>query len=288
MDDRAVDQLVRSALAAASEDAGPHPDPDTLFQYYAGELGDAETEHVRAHVAACPECGQVVLDFETYPHLAAPSDEDVPTADQVDAGWADVQARLARETESEEHLREGVGQVGEKGSGDSVVVPLSRRAAAADPIPRTSASTWQALAATLAVATVGLGFYVVRLHRSLTEATGPAVNVHVADLLPEDELVRDATGPRWQAVRVPPRAPRVVLLLSLVGQASEPSYRAEIVGADATPRVIWGDEGVVRNAEGRFSIELRQGFLPAGRYRLRLSGASGEPVAEYTFQIDYE
>lgn len=50
---------------AAARPAGhdDHPSAERLVAYRAGELGDADREAVRDHLALCRECAAIVLDL---------------------------------------------------------------------------------------------------------------------------------------------------------------------------------------------------------------------------------
>lgn len=287
MNDRDVDQLVRSALAAGEADAGPHPDPDALFDYHAGELARADADTIQGHLARCPACARAVLDFETFPHFDAPSDEDVPSAEEVEAGWADLQARVR---EAEAPAAADAGHPAPRASG-AEVVPLSPRRA---PRPAPSGRAWlPAAAALLAATTLGLGSYVVKLHRALGTVTGPQANPLVVALEPEDREVRDAAEASYGTVTVPPEAAWVVLVLGLVDTASPPAYRAELRAAGDATRVLWSTSDLIRDPHGALAVLLPRQLVPAGRYNLRLqrvesSTSSSEPPPQYWFDVVHQ
>ena len=299
MNDRDVDQLVRSALDAGVADAGSHPEPDALFRYHAGELSAADADSVQGHLALCPACARAVLDFETFPHFDAPSEDDVPSAQEVEAGWADLQARLGRAprpmgspgaARGDEAEGPAVvpGQAASTRAGGAVVVPLTPRGAPpprpAAPAPR--APMWlQAAAALLAVTTLGLGGYSFSLRRTLAKATEPTGNVHTIPLIPEGELAR--SGDASTTAPVPARAKRLWLELVLPISAPQTTYRAAIL-PDRGGKPLWLFDELVRNNDGTLTIDLPRSALPAGQFRIRVTAGSGEKPLEYRLEVTYE
>lgn len=76
----------RSGLAAVVElrrrDLGPHPGPDELVAYHAGELGERHAARLQDHLVLCPECAQLLLDLAAFEADAAraPGGTAVPIA----------------------------------------------------------------------------------------------------------------------------------------------------------------------------------------------------------------
>jgi hypothetical protein len=303
MDDRNVDQVVRSALAAGVVEAGPHPDPDTLFEYHAGELSAADADAVQGHLALCPACAQAVLDFEMFPHLDAASEEDdVPTAEEIEAGWADVQARLAAAApvgvdRATGGAAEGASERGERAEADAQhappanVVPMTPRGGTAARPPAAPAHrvpAWLATAAALlAATTLGLGGYSYKLRTALAKAERPS---HGA-LLQLDPVDASASAVRGtpSAPEPPPRqtltrGKPASLLLGVTLDETKRSYRVELLPAEGTG-VLWVDANIAPETDGVVSIVLPHTWWPVGPYRIRLTPHDGGPALEYEFSI---
>lgn len=259
------DAIVKAAAVAEAEAARrggqEHPDPDRLLAYQEGALPAADREAVQEHLAHCPPCARVVLDFRTFPEVELIDPELALEEDEVEASW--------------ERLREGLPP-----AAPPATVPAARRR----PLFATPQMGW-ALAAVLLVAAVGLAFWVVELRSELAR---PRLNLYLADLVPPAASIERTEGGE-QLLAVPPEADHLLLLLNLADPRSYPEYEAEILGAGGDR--IWHRRGLARSPDGHFTLELPRGFLPEGSYRLRLYGLAGgqrEPVVDYDFGIVYE
>lgn len=296
MDDMDVDQQVRSALAAGTADAGPHPEPDALFHYYAGELSSADADGVQGHLASCPACARAVIDFETFPHLDAPSDDDVPSIEDVEAGWADLQARLRRG----DAARGNEAEAPERGLAPSppasarprgaVVVPLTPRGGTAPrvvPPVRRAPVGLQAAAAVLAATTLGLGGYAFVLQRALTQAAAPTGGVFQVDL--DNATMRGAATAEWKSVIVPAWARVLTLNLSSstdLQKALPQPCHVEIVRVEP-PGTVWSGFSGVDN-DVLTSVHWPRASAPAGRYRAVIRAApAGPELAEFKFELIY-
>ena len=229
-----------------------HPLPEELLDYHAGDLPEAERERIQEHLALCPACLRALLDLEAFPDVEPVRPEDRLTDAELDRAWQ----RLQRTVEPVAHDRSRI----------------------APPV--------LALAAVLLLAVVGLSLWVVRLRGEVRELSSPQADVLVADLLPRAEAVERTEGD-GEVVRVPGWADRILLILNLADPATHPEYRIEITAQDG--REVWSRAGVRRSADGTFALEVPRRFLPAGRYRIRLSGIAGGselPVAEYLVRIE--
>jgi hypothetical protein len=234
---------------------GPdHPAPEDLLDYHAGDLPPEERERIQDHLALCRDCVRVVLDLDSFPDVEPVRKEDRLTDREVAAEWR----RFATRTRAPRLPRW-----------------------APSPLPL-------ALAATLLIAVVGLSLWVARLRNEVSRLSAPRADVYIADLVPQGETVERAEG-REEAVRVPAWADHVLLILNLADPSSYPEYRVEIEKADGAE--VWSRDGVRRSADGTFALEVPRRLLPAGSYRIRLSGSRGgaeEPVAEYGARIEHE
>src|SRR5947208_7978389 len=115
----------------------PHPEPELLAAYHAGELTEPEERRLQDHLVGCPECAALLLDLDGLSDPAFGAGSLAP-ADQ-EALWRSLQAEIRKEEPAPL----------------APVVPLRRR---------TLSPTWlPALAAALLVATTGLSAWVVSL-----------------------------------------------------------------------------------------------------------------------------
>lgn len=242
---------------AARRGRQEHPDPDLLLSYHEGALPAADRERVQEHLAHCPSCARVVLDFQTFPEVKLMDPELALDERETGAAWQRLRQALppAARPAPRRRLRFATPQMG-----------------------------W-ALAAGLLVATVGLSFWVVQLRSELAR---PRLNLYLADLVPPAASIERTEGSE-QRLAVPPEADHLLLLLNLADPRTYPEYEAEILGAGGGR--VWRRRGLARSPDGHFTLELPRGFLPAGSYRLRLYGLAGgrrEPVVDYDFGIVYE
>jgi len=244
-------------LAAAHGASGPHPDPEELAAYHAGELPPAEEERLRDHLVACRECAGLLLDLDG---LADPGFGAGTGSDDQEVVW--------------QRLREEI-------QGKAPVVPLRRPARAA---PR-----WKpALAAALLAATLGLSLWVASLRRTVEDLSRPQLNAPVLDLY--SGTARGAGSPP-PVFTVPREARFFTVILNPAGQRRYEGYRVEILRPDGGR--VWSGEGLERNAFGSFSLTLPRGAIGPGEYRIRLLGRTGrdvesseETIEEYALRVE--
>lgn len=226
-----------------------HPEPEVLAAYHTGELAEPEERRLQDHLVGCPECAALLLDLDglSDPGFGAGA---LAPADQQ-ALWRSLQAEIRKEEPP-----------------PAPVVPLRRRIAS----PR-----WlQALAAALLVATIGLSVWVAALHRRVDELSQPQA-VSVLDL--------DAGTSRGVGRGLPtvPRGVRsCTLILSPPGQRST---RYRVVIERAGGQKVWSG-WLAPNAFGSLSLGVSRYSVGPGEYRVRLSGESGSPIAEYPLRVE--
>ncbi len=260
MEDTTVDRLARSALEAKGPEPGAHPEPDVLFRYHVEELSVDEHDHVQEHLSLCARCARVVLDFDAFPRLDAPRDDDLPSDAEVARGWAEVRARLDP-------------------------VPLERMPEARAPAP------WLKLAASaLAVLSLGLAATTLWLHRQgRLPREGDALVLTALDpALGTDKGRGTDKGPGadqgHEDVAQVRAGTDTMLLLDVAEGARRESYRAILV--DSTGRTTPLPHGLRRTRDGAVNLLLSAGYLRAGRYRLILEAESGAPLRlEYGFLV---
>ncbi|HVS00497.1 MAG TPA: zf-HC2 domain-containing protein [Thermoanaerobaculia bacterium] len=242
-------------LSEAQRDLEPHPSPDELAAYSAGELPAAEETRIQNHLALCPHCLELLLDLERWSDPESVSEPSLPAGEKAGA-WQALQARLA--AEAAPRRRPGLRL--------------------ASPRPA------YALAAALLVAVVGLSLRVWHLERGMADLSHPQVNAPVVDLLPASPL-RGEPGER-AVVELAPASRFFALILSPKGSPDYAGYRVEIL--DAGGRTVWSEKGLEKNRHGSFTLILTRGFLRPGEYRLRLyglEGGTGQLIEEFQVRI---
>lgn len=244
-----LDQAIRRMAAEDRRTRTDHPDPEELLAYHERRLPEAEAERVRDHLAGCPECARVVLDFEAFPDLEPPSEEYRLLPAEVERERRALKARLEARSR-----------------------PVWKRHQVLLP-----------LAATFLLAALGMGAWALALQERLERATGPRGDVWIAaDLRPTSEPLR---GPEPTA-RVPEWADRAILLLSLRPGQQHEAYRVDVVGPEG--RLLVSDLPVQRAPDGYLAVDVPRDLLEPGELRLELSGSAGgrwERVAEYRVEL---
>ncbi len=256
--------LVREFVTRERREQNEDPvTPEELLAYSAGELSDAECEHLRDRLARQPEAARAAADLARFPDVE-PADEGVRlTDDDVAADWKSLRARLGR--------RE------------------SRKAAAPERrAHRRTAGWWPALAyataALFLLTSLGLGWRVLTLQRDIEKLSRPRTNVLV-ESLPRGAF-RDPDEPALRTVVLPPSADYLLLILPL-GQ-SEPTarYRGEIFDADGAS--VWSGSDLCPDSRRNLTVELARSRMPPGDYRIVVHGPEGEePVAAYRVRMEF-
>jgi putative zinc finger protein len=235
----------------------PHPKPETLAAYHAGELTEPEERRLQDHLVGCPECAALLLDLDGLadPGFGAGS---LAPADQ-EALWKSLQAEIGREE--------------------------PRPAPAVPPRRRTSPRWLSALAAALLAATIGLSVWVASLRRTVAELSLPQANAPVLDL--DADAARGEGGEG--AVVVSPENHFLTLILTPAGERRYERYRVEI--ARTGGKAAWGHDGAL-NSSGSLSVTVPLPALGSGRFQVRLFGldpgsAGGkELIEEHALRID--
>jgi len=232
----AADAEERSAAAGES----PEPEPEELLDYLAGRLDPEAEQRLDRKLAASPAATRALLDLADL-EAAAETVKDGPADLAVRAAWRDFESRLP----------------------DAAARP--RR-------PPRPPGWLVTIAASLLVATVGLGSWVVRLQSQLHR---PVAN------LPSLDLVSGSRAGTEPSVRLPAGAPFLRLVLAPSERCDR--YTAEIAELGGRAQTV---EPLERDEMGRLSL-----LLPAepGQYRLHLLGC--EPrreLEEHRFRVTNE
>jgi len=255
--DDALTLGVRQMAAEARDNLTEHPSPDTLLAYDAEELSEEERARVREHLAVCPECSRTVLDLASFPEI-----EPVPGVESLSVQAEEVQwQRVLDRLEDEEARRSGGGQWGRE----------------------------YLLAAVLGAISLGLGLWVAWLHIQPGSSETPSVNVFEIGLVPVGASVTRSE----EGVQVPTGMGSVLLRLNLADLRPFENVRVAVrrAGVEEPGELVWEREGLVRGPQGNFSVHLPREVLPAGSYRIELTGerdGESEPLAIYELRLQYE
>jgi hypothetical protein len=226
-----------AALAEQARSDAPErssPEPEELLDYLAGRLGPEDEQRIARQLAADPTATGALLDLAELESAGAKAGER-PTEILALAGWREF--------------------------GDRLPDAAFR--------PRRYPPVLSAIAASLLVATLGLGSWVGRLQSELHR---PIAN------LPSLELPSGSRAAREPVLELPSGAP---LRLVLAPAERCPSYAAEVEGPRSGYRQTI--EGLERDGLGRLTLLLR---LEPGPYGLRLLGCvPRRELEEHRFRI---
>ena len=129
-----------------------------------------------------------------------------------------------------------------------------------------------------------------RLQRELNELSRPQLDPPQIDLDPHGET-RAATGSGRDNVttfNVPQSASSFTINLPGAGSKPYPNYLIELVDAE-TNRVVWSRQRR-QDKETTFTLTLARRSLPAGNYRIRVSGLNGRQrdlIYNYDIRVNY-
>jgi hypothetical protein len=231
---------------AAGRERVPPPTPEKIEALFLGSLPQAEADRLREQLAYYPEMVRVMTD-------------PVPLDVGADLPEEEVAADLER-------IRRQIN------------APFA--AAVRTPSRRRSPS-WSFVATAAAIALLALGGIAVLLHSR-------------SESIPRSTKILYADGDRGGTTRGAAGQPPIELtagteyLLKLVFWPERPyrQYRLELVDAGMTPpRSIWNRNGVQRERDGSYPVELAGDELKPGRYRLILYGVQERPELLATYSI---
>ncbi len=262
MDKPSFEESLR-ALAARRPRGEYHPTLQELVAYRAGELSPEGDDRIQEHLTQCRDCAQLLLDLAEFEQFPPPPEEMAPVDARTEASWKRLRARLGEREEDGEAEQ------------DEVVPALAPlRPWKEVPLWRRPVIPW-ALAAGLALCSVGLWQHSGRLQSEIGRLSAPRLNVPVEDL-----SMGETRGAR-------PETPVLrgggVLVLFPPADAAE--YEVEVVAADGAV-VIQPLRGPA--VDEVLTLSIPSEFLPVGRYSARLYGlGDGERklLKEYAFEI---
>ena len=220
-----ADALIAALAEEARRSAGqkPGPQPEELLDYLEGRLSAEDEERVSRQLAADPEAARALLDLADFEAAGAAAGTQPPEL-AVRAGWRDLKDKLP----------------------------------GAAPRPRRLPPVLSAIAASLLLATLGLGSLAWWQQSELSRPIANVASLELSPIRAGAEKVARAGEP---------------LRLVLAPEERCPSYTAEVEGPGPRDRRtinLRPDKG------GNLNLTWRH--LKPGSYRLRLSGC--EPRRE--------
>lgn len=115
----------------------------------------------------------------------------------------------------------------------------------------------------------------------------PDVNVPIIDLNPQD-AGRGVQNQNAATVQLPPETDLFTLILNLGGEDSSRDHSLEVT--DRNNRTIWIARDLRKSPYNNFTVAMRQRSFPAGEYRLKIYGlrdARRELIEEYAIRLTY-
>lgn len=262
-------QHALSDLVAAEARRTPHhPSPEQLADFAEGLLTTADAEALRDHLVHCPACREELQSLARFAEITGQDDLEELPQPQTEAALARFRQHL-RERELEGPLR--------RPNADPPLAEVKPFPVPAEATPRADASRWasprvaQLLAASLALAVVGLGGSSLYFRNEAKSLASAEVNPPRVVLMPHRVLRSDG---KPEEALVPRDARRFLLTFdsSLLGSLPrkvpvELCATFEGGGLKARQRICGALEV---NAVDRFSISLTRDMFPAGHYTVKL------------------
>ena len=266
-----------------------HPSAEGIAGYIEGKLPSARAEQIRDHMTRCRQCRQVVLDFENFDDLEAPSGAESIDDDQLENEWRLLEARRTlppREATTSapgSSLDRGNGQPKRLGQVSHEVWTQAALIAACLGLAVWGGSEWRGrrqLADGLAVRTAEVETLSKRLDEIIQSSGATLRNLQLIDLSPPSATRGLATPTRQ--VRLSDEAGGIVWILDIeeleATLAQAPTLQVEIV--DHNDTVHWSETGLLEVETGSITF-VTLDTLVAGEYRIRLVSKRGISVAEY-------
>jgi hypothetical protein len=236
-------ERLRAHLRQERQLLDPHPSPERVAAYHERLLSAEESEQVREHLAACPDCTAELLALAALPD--GEGEEEI-SARELDEAWR----RLAHPSAP-------------------AVVDLPRPSASRAPAQHLPWAT----AAVLGLAAALLAFVVVDQRQTIARLAEPRINPPLASLEPVDSVRQGLRA--VPELALPAEAERVWIILNPAADLAFPSYEIEILAPDGTLALRFRD--LQPTEAGNFRLEVPRSRLRAGSCRLLLSGVrSGE------------
>lgn len=238
------------------------PSLEELVAYVEGELTPSQEDRLRDRLALFPESSQAVLDLVEVLRVSGGDETTGPSGPHVPT-WSELSARLAEE---------------ETAASRDAEAPARTRIR---PFWARSIVPWAAAAGLLML----IGFWF--LPQRPAAPADPQKNVRWY------HLQSDAAGPtradRWQEVKVSTEASHFGFILNLGDAGAFADYSVEISKlTESGAETVWQANGFRPGSLGTFDLLVPTGFLPVGRYQIRLRGLAAEghqPLARYEVEL---
>jgi hypothetical protein len=181
---------------------------------------------------------------------------------EIDSAWADLRQRLAAEGWFEGGAKRG-----------------SRSWAPLSPPQR------RLITAVAVVVLAFLGTYLFLADRYPRIVDQPEAGASTSDLLP-------ATRGSAEKIVVSSTAGHFYLVMAPDGPQSYPEYQVELRTAGTQGKLWWHSPWHPRSDAAELFLRIPHGFLPAGKYQVKLQGLAGgrpvrEAVDERSFRLSY-
>ena len=129
-----------------------------------------------------------------------------------------------------------------------------------------------------------------KLKRELAELSQPQLDLPQIDVDPHGDTRGTSSGGKdtVTAINVPALATSFTVNLPGAGSKPFPNYLIELLDAK-TNKVVWSGQRR-QDKETTFTLTLVKRNLPAGKYRIKVSGLSGkrrEPIYNYDIRVSY-
>jgi len=273
-----LDAEIREIFAQSERSLTEHPTLDQLAAYAHGEASEDVADSTRDHLGQCRECTAVVF--------AMTGAADPLPPEEVAAGVDAVMRQVNQE----------------RFQNDGFVSPIARPGNVAA-LRAQRARVAYALAATLAIACLFLGFFASRLQRDVGELEAALLTLRSASespVRPPGELARPQTSMpildlypsgvvRGESAdsgfSLPPDAAMVTLLLTPPSGVTSTAYALRV--SDSHGQELW--RGTARpNIAGAFVLVLPRSLVAAGVSQVRLyaiEGTQERQIEEYAIRF---
>ena len=264
----ARDEIRETLRAAAAGGQGPHPEPEELAAYHAGELAGEAERRLQDHLVACRECAALLLDLEGLADPGFGAGRPGAAAER-DAAWESFRREIVAAPQPASPVAPVVHGRFDAPSRSSRPIP-----------PR-----WlYALAATLLLAVGGLSFQVVSLSRQVAELSRPELNSQFLDL---GEGTARGAAPSVPAPVARASGRFLNLVLHTPPFPAYGEYRVEI-GEAHRERPVWSGTGRPPSSLLPLTVTVPREALGAGDYQIRVFGIDGSrrvKIGDYALQV---
>jgi anti-sigma factor RsiW len=239
-----------SGAVGVETGADGHPTPELLSAYQENRLPPEADGEIQEHFVDCAECPELMLDLDRFTSPEAVKSVESDLSDTwVDTAWWRLSSRLRREA-----------------------TPIRW------PWLRSSALAWS-LTVLLIPWAGSLWLRVDALANEVRAFEAPQLNPPSWNVEPTQVLRGGEMPP--PDFEVPAGARQFLLVFTPSGMPADGEYHLRIRSWQGED--LWSERGLWKSAEGTFVVTVPRRFLPAGSYRFRVTGISGnggEPFEE--------